>query len=48
MLRLILPILFGWSCLQPAWGASAPDNAQIKQQLEDAKSDKTTPNQAET
>ncbi|MCX0501580.1 miniconductance mechanosensitive channel MscM [Erwinia billingiae] len=48
MLRLILPILFGWMLLQPAWGASAPDTAQIKQQLEDAKSDKTTPNQAET
>jgi potassium efflux system protein len=48
MLRLILPILFGWMLLQPAWGASAPDNAQIKQQLEDVKSDKTTPNQAET
>ena len=48
MLRLIIPFLLGWALLQPAWAASAPDTAQIKQALEAAKSDKDTPNQAET
>lgn len=48
MLRLIIPFLLGWALLQPAWAASAPDTAQIKQALDAAKSDKDTPNQAET
>ncbi|MGE9551254.1 miniconductance mechanosensitive channel MscM [Erwinia amylovora] len=48
MLRLILTLLLGWSLLQPAWATSAPDGTQIKQSLEQVKSDKTTPNQAET
>jgi len=48
MLRLILTILLGWSLLQPAGAASVADAAQIKQSLAEAKSDKTTPNQAET
>ncbi|MEJ4045782.1 miniconductance mechanosensitive channel MscM [Erwinia sp. SLM-02] len=47
MSRLILTILLGWSLLQPLYAASAPDAAQIKQELEQAKSDKTTANQAE-
>lgn len=47
MLRLILTVLLGWVLLQPAWGASTPDAAQIKQQLDEAKSDKNTPNQAD-
>lgn len=49
MLRLILTVLLGWVLLQPpAWAASAPDATQIKQQLDEVKSDKNTPNQAET
>ncbi|WP_147194461.1 miniconductance mechanosensitive channel MscM [Pantoea sp. CCBC3-3-1] len=48
MLRLIIPFLLGWALLQPTWAASAPDTAQIKQALDAAKSDKDTPNQAET
>lgn len=48
MLRLIIPFLLGWTLLQPVWAASAPDTAQIKQALDAAKSDKDTPNQAET
>ncbi|MBJ9999851.1 miniconductance mechanosensitive channel MscM [Erwinia sp. S43] len=47
MSRLILSLLLGWSLLQPLYAASAPDAAQIKQELEQAKSDKTTANQAE-
>jgi len=47
MSRLILTLLLGWSLLQPVYAASAPDLAQVKQELETAKSDKTTPNQAE-
>ncbi|MFG1173210.1 miniconductance mechanosensitive channel MscM [Erwiniaceae bacterium CAU 1747] len=47
MSRLILTLLLGWSLLQPLYAASAPDAAQIKQELEQAKSDKTTVNQAE-
>ncbi len=48
MLRLIITFLLGWALLQPAWAASAPDTAQIKQALDAAKSDKDTPNQTET
>jgi len=48
MLRLIVTLLLGWALLQPAWAASAPDAAQIKQALEEAKSNQDTPNQAET
>ena len=48
MLRLIIPFLLGWALLQPAWAASAPDTAQIKQALDAAKSDKDSPHQAET
>ncbi|MEI2626895.1 miniconductance mechanosensitive channel MscM [Erwinia aphidicola] len=47
MSRLILTLLLGWSLLQPVYAASAPDAAQIKQELDEAKSDKTTANQAE-
>ena len=45
MLRLILTFLLGWSLLQPVYAASAPDASLIKQQLEEAKSDKTSANQ---
>ncbi|HBV40152.1 MAG TPA: miniconductance mechanosensitive channel MscM [Erwinia sp.] len=48
MLRLIVILFVGWTLLQPAWAASAPDAAQIKQALEEAKSAQDTPNQAET
>ncbi len=48
MSRLILTLLFGWVLLQPAWAANPPDASQIKQQLDEAKADKKTPNQAET
>ncbi|KAB8311926.1 miniconductance mechanosensitive channel MscM [Erwinia endophytica] len=48
MLRLIFTILLGWSLIQPTWAASVPDAAQIKLSLEEAKSDKMTPNQADT
>lgn len=47
MSRLILTLLLGWSLLQPVYAASLPDTAQIKQELDEAKSDKTTANQAE-
>jgi len=47
MLRLILTVLLGWVLLQPAWGASAPDAAPVRQQLDEAKSDKNMPNQAD-
>ncbi|RRZ89016.1 miniconductance mechanosensitive channel MscM [Erwinia sp. 198] len=47
MLRLIVILFVGWTLLQPAWAASAPDAAQIKQALEEAKSSQDTPNQAE-
>lgn len=45
MSRLILTILLGWSLLQPVYAASAPDASLIKQQLEEAKSDKTSAHQ---
>lgn len=45
MSRLILTLLLGWSLLQPVYAASAPDASQIKQQLEEAKSDKTSASQ---
>ncbi|MFK8257888.1 miniconductance mechanosensitive channel MscM [Erwinia sp. AnSW2-5] len=45
MSRLILTVLLGWSLLQPVYAASAPDASLIKQQLEEAKSDKTSANQ---
>ncbi|MFU9136998.1 miniconductance mechanosensitive channel MscM [Erwinia tasmaniensis] len=48
MLRLILTILLSWMLFQPACAASGPDAAQIRQQLDEARSDKNTPNQAET
>ena len=47
MLRLIFTLLLGWSLLQPVYAASAPDAAQIKQELDEAQSDKTAANQAE-
>ncbi|MEM6160153.1 miniconductance mechanosensitive channel MscM [Erwinia sp. P6884] len=47
MLRLILTILLSWMLLQPAWSASPPDAGQIREQLEEAQSDKNAPNQAE-
>ena len=46
MSRLILILLFGWSLLQPVHAASVPDGEQVRQQLEQVKADKTTPNQA--
>jgi len=48
MSRLILTLLLGWSLLQPVYAASAPDASQIKQQLEEAKSEKTSASQAAT
>jgi len=47
MSRLILTILLGWSLFQPLYAASAPDGAQIRQELEQVRSDKSTPNQAD-
>ncbi|WP_082212555.1 miniconductance mechanosensitive channel MscM [Erwinia sp. 9145] len=44
-IRLILAVIFAL-LLQPAWGASAPDASQIRQQLEEAKSDKNIADQA--
>ncbi|WP_414147633.1 miniconductance mechanosensitive channel MscM [Erwinia sp. BNK-24-b] len=46
MLRLIVTLLLGWALLQPAWAATAPDVAQLKQALEEAKSSQE-PNQAD-
>ncbi len=48
MSRLILTLLLGWSLLQPVYAASAPDASQIKQQLEEAKSEKTSASQTAT
>ena len=48
MSRLILTLLLGWSLLQPVYAASAPEATQIKQQLEEAKSEKTSASQTAT
>ncbi|WP_168406016.1 miniconductance mechanosensitive channel MscM [Erwinia amylovora] len=45
MSRLILTLLLGWNLLQPVYAASVPDAQQIKQELEEARSNKTSANQ---
>ena len=47
MSRLIFILILGWSLFQPLYAANVPDGAQIRQQLEQIKSDKNAPNQAE-
>ena len=46
-MRLILTILLGCCLSWPVFAASVPDNGQLKQELEQAKSGKNMPNQAE-
>lgn len=46
-MRLILTILLGWCLSWPVLAASLPDDGLLKQELEQAKSGKNTPNQAE-
>ncbi|MCU5773600.1 miniconductance mechanosensitive channel MscM [Erwiniaceae bacterium BAC15a-03b] len=47
MVRLIFSILLGCCLSLPVYAASLPDDAQVKQELDQAKSGKNTPNQAE-
>ncbi|PIJ52081.1 miniconductance mechanosensitive channel MscM [Erwinia sp. OLTSP20] len=48
MPRLLIALLFSWGLIQPALAAGELDAAQIKQQLEEAKSAKDSPTQTET
>ncbi|WP_026111692.1 miniconductance mechanosensitive channel MscM [Winslowiella toletana] len=47
MVRLIFSFLLGCCLSLPVYAASLPDDAQVKQELDQAKSGKNTPNQAE-
>ncbi len=46
-MRLIFSFLLGCCLSLPVYAASLPDDAQVKQELDQAKSGKNTPNQAE-
>lgn len=46
MSRLILALLLGWSLLQSVYVASVPDASQIRQELKEAMSGKTSTNQS--